>query len=160
MDSFDDTEPKCRVEIQRDHGMITQRIGESCGLKSGGASPKDHDGADSNEGDENQADVRLVEEPSFETLLDTLGHFGRYQVRIFVLLTASDIMNAMIMMYLVFGPATPKWRCAAFEGENSTVVTNGTLQNETFEGTCEYNGSKCVRFDFDKDYTSIVTEVR
>jgi hypothetical protein len=130
-------------------------------------------------------------EPTFETLLDTLGHFGKQQRIIFSLLTLSDLMNAMVLMFLVFSSVVPQWKCLEFEGLNMTgipvgndrrmmtwgpvdqnerlnitAIVGGTMSdfafdNATynFENVCEYNGSKCVRFEYDEGYRGIAVEV-
>lgn len=125
------------------------------------------------------------EEATFETLLDSLGHFGKHQRIIFSLMTLSDIMNSLVLMFFVFSTVVPRWRCLEFEGLNVTgitvvneglnptvstvgnptvVSTVGNATNDTdvwsFESVCEFNGSKCIRFDFDSDgYRGIVVEV-
>ncbi|XP_064628666.1 solute carrier family 22 member 15-like [Lineus longissimus] len=96
-----------------------------------------------------------VGKPTYEMLLDTVGHFGLFQRITFSLLTLADVITSMIMMYLIFSSSTSNWRCAQFDGFNMTEITTG---NETFEKTCLFNGSKCVEFDFDKDFNSIASE--
>lgn len=127
------------------------------------------------------------DEPTFESLLDTLGHFGKHQRIIFSLLTLSDIMHSMVLMFLIFSTVVPKWRCLEFEGLNVTAISaaneglnvtgitavnrglNSTVLKvrnatndtnaENFEKVCVFNGSKCIRFDFDDGYRGIVVEV-
>jgi hypothetical protein len=91
------------------------------------------------------------------TILDKVGHFGPYQRWVFALLTMTDIPSGMAMLYFIFSNANPGTRCSIYEG-NQTWSNNFTIGNEV---ACRINGTgaKCVDFEFDDKYTSIITEV-
>ncbi|XP_074649109.1 organic cation transporter protein-like [Tubulanus polymorphus] len=91
-------------------------------------------------------------ESSFEEMLDTLGHFGRFQIRIFVILTLMDLSNQPVSMLFIFSHYVPPWTCLR-------LAENASLPNNT-DRLCSFNGSKCVEFDYDftNALTSLITE--
>jgi hypothetical protein len=103
--------------------------------------------------------------PMFEDLLDTVGHFGLYQIRIYLILTFMDISNSQCMLFYVFGNVIPDWTCLTYEGlGNVTSLLNRTSSNSTngtdpFKGLCTYEGAKCEAFHYDGRLKTIVTEV-
>ncbi|XP_074649110.1 organic cation transporter protein-like [Tubulanus polymorphus] len=89
---------------------------------------------------------------SFEEILETLGHFGRFQIRIFVILTLMDLPNINVIMLYIFSHYVPPWTCLR-------LAENASLPNNT-DRLCSFNGSKCVEFDYDftNALTSLITE--
>ncbi|XP_064651393.1 organic cation transporter protein-like isoform X2 [Lineus longissimus] len=102
--------------------------------------------------------------PMFEDLLDTVGHFGLYQIRIYLILTFMDVSNSQCMLFYVFGNVVPDWTCLAYEGFGNVSsllnATNSSLSNATdpFKGLCKYEGAKCEAFHYDGRLKTIVTE--
>ncbi|XP_074641702.1 organic cation transporter protein-like [Tubulanus polymorphus] len=97
-------------------------------------------------------EVRSDNDANFEQMLDTLGHFGRFQIRIFSLYTLMDLASGPGLMYFIFANFTPPWSCLE-------LTANTTLPNNS-QQLCSYNGSKCIRFEYDLDesLSSIITE--
>ncbi|XP_064643371.1 solute carrier family 22 member 13-like isoform X2 [Lineus longissimus] len=104
-------------------------------------------------------EVRLSEDnaqkgATFEDVLKQTGEFGTYQIRLFIIITLMDITTGQCMSYFVFSNSNPGWRCARYQGSNTTF-------NETTNFTadaCVFNGTKCVEFEFSPELKSITTE--
>jgi hypothetical protein len=88
-------------------------------------------------------------------VLDAVGHFGPYQRWVFAILTMTDIPAGMCMLYFIFSNANPGTRCRLFEG-NKTYENNFSTGGDI---ACVVNGSKCVQFEYQSEYNSIITEV-
>ena len=95
---------------------------------------------------------------SVDEMLDKIGSFGWYQIRMIFILSYMEWVNiAYQVMLLSFVAAEPAWHCVA----NSTVCT---LPEEYRPGDADYDfrcGDNVTRADweFSDSFTSIVTEV-
>ncbi|XP_074649328.1 solute carrier family 22 member 15-like [Tubulanus polymorphus] len=89
-------------------------------------------------------------EVHFEQILDVLGHFGPFQIRVFSILTLMDLSTGQAMMLFVFSTISPLWSCAQF-------LDNSTLPNNTVKMCASENGSRCVRFQYDTTASMVST---
>ena len=89
----------------------------------------------------------------FEEIIEHLGAFGPYQVRVFLLVSAFETPAAWAMLLPVFAHAKPTWECLVPEmGVNLT--SNGSSIEQ-----CTADGYICDDANFSSDLTSIVSEV-
>ncbi|XP_074653276.1 organic cation transporter protein-like [Tubulanus polymorphus] len=102
--------------------------------------------------DDNSEEFSAIKNSHFEEMLDTLGHFGRFQIRVFVILTLMDLSTNSAGMLFIFSHYVPPWTCLR-------LAENASLPNDT-NRLCSFNGSRCVLFDYDltNALTSIITE--
>lgn len=98
--------------------------------------------------------------PEFEDILDQVGHFGCYQICLFLLLSATDFGAGMSMLYFIFANYLPEWRCVQYEGNFTFSDLGGNLTSEWSldMDNCQIVDRKCVEFEFRGD-VSIVSEV-
>lgn len=101
----------------------------------------------------------------YENILQEIGAFGPYQVRVFILVSMFETPLAWVMLLPLLVHGTPDWTCGVNMANFSEVLTNFTankthlqLENQTIDG-CSADGVVCENATFSKEYTSIVTEV-
>lgn len=94
----------------------------------------------------------------YEEILRDLHQFGSFQKRVFILVSFFDLPSAWSMILPVFVGANPGWTCpvAGNFSDDENLTTNSL--NVTTD-TCSADGSMCDGFSFNKDFTSILTEV-
>ncbi|XP_020896859.1 solute carrier family 22 member 1 [Exaiptasia diaphana] len=93
---------------------------------------------------------------STEKVLETVGGFGWYQLRLCFMLGYTTLFVSMVLMVMTFSTAEPPWKCTL----NSTSCTlNGTfkLGDENFDLRCKLQRSDW-EFAVEGDFDSIVTE--
>ena len=96
---------------------------------------------------------------AFEEMLNDIGTFGPYQIRVFVLVSAFETPAAWAMLLPVFAGAKPTWICPEqnislyYDNDNSSA-TNST------SNWCGPQGEICTGLEYTSDFTSVVTEVR
>ncbi len=93
----------------------------------------------------------------FEAVLEQLGAFGPYQVRVFLLVSAFETPAAWAMLLPVFAHAKPSWICPALEVNNTQGPdpSNVTVRYDQ----CMPSGDICQGANFTSGFTSIITEV-
>ena len=103
----------------------------------------------------------------FEDIIKKIGSFGRYQIRVFILVSLSETPCAWAMVLAVFTHATPKIFCfnvvtAQLNGANNASVESKGNQSGTTDREPEHclNGTICSNHTYGEEFTSIVTEVR
>lgn len=92
-----------------------------------------------------------------EQLIESIGGFGWYQLRIVLIVAISIYFNSTTLMVMTFSTAEPPWKCV----ENSTSCT---LEGSFKPGNKDYNHRCSIprsdwKFDSEGDFDSIVTEV-
>ena len=87
----------------------------------------------------------------FDGVLKQVGEFGRYQRKLFILISLAALPCYYQMLVLVFTAATPKWRCP----EENKV---GLKHCKSLENCCSLEGSICDGASFTTNFTSIATE--
>ena len=95
----------------------------------------------------------------FEEIIEHLGAFGPYQVRVFLLVSAFETPAAWAMLLPVFAQAKPAWECPSardpVSGDDLNVTVNSTVTEH-----CAPDGQICDDANYTSDFTSIVSEVR
>ena len=94
----------------------------------------------------------------FENVIEDLGSFGPYQIRIFVLVSLFEIPCAWAMLLPVFIGAMPKWECL-ITGNSSMVQNSSFIETNATVGGCTKDNRPCEGMKFSSEFTSIVTEV-
>jgi len=92
-----------------------------------------------------------------EEVIEKIGGFGRFQLRIVLLLGCGMVFTNMVLMVMTFSTAEPPWKCSI----NSTACTmNGSFSpgKPHYDFRCNLS-RKDWQFDVDGDFDSIVTEV-
>ena len=87
----------------------------------------------------------------FDSALKQVGEFGRYQRKLFILISLSALPSYYQMLVLVFTAATPKWTCPE---ENKANLKHC----KSLESCCAVDGSICDGASFTTNFTSIATE--
>ena len=93
-----------------------------------------------------------------EKVLDSVGGFGWYQIRLLSMVGYLRVFCSMVLMVMTFSTAEPPWRCAY----NSTACTlNGTYKpgDKDYDYRCKIHRNDW-EFAVDDDFDSIVTEVK
>ena len=83
--------------------------------------------------------------------LKQVGEFGRYQRKLFILISLSALPCNYQMLVLVFTTATPKWTCLE---ENMADLKHC----KSLENCCALDGTICDKASFTTNFTSIATE--
>ena len=103
--------------------------------------------------------IVVVVMSEFEEIIEHLGAFGPYQVRVFLLVSAFETPAAWAMLLPVFAHAKPAWECssarASVSGDDVNVTVNSTVTEQ-----CTPDGHVCEGANYTSDFTSIVSEVR
>ena len=93
----------------------------------------------------------------FDDILDDLGSFGPFQLRLFLVVSLFETPAAWSMFLPVFVSAKPTWRCPVwspdFGSSNTTTAANYT------ENTCTEANGICAGIEYTSEFTSIVSEV-
>ena len=108
----------------------------------------------------------------FEKVIQEVGAFGPFQVRVFLLVSAFETPAAWAMLLPVFAAAKPTWRCPSGYHDNYTLHGNSSVSyphgndvTESIPNTshtgqeCTADGTLCPGVEFTSDFTSIATEV-
>ncbi len=95
----------------------------------------------------------------FEEIIEEVGAFGPYQIRVFILVSAFETPAAWAMLLPVFAAATPTWKCPV-----SYIIDNGTVGNISMdanftEAMCNADGFMCEGAKLTSGFTSIKSEV-
>ncbi|KAJ8304940.1 hypothetical protein KUTeg_018523 [Tegillarca granosa] len=94
----------------------------------------------------------------YEEILRDLHQFGSFQRRVFILVSLFDLPSAWSMILPVFVGANPGWKCPV--AGNYTDGKNISSKSFNFSAdTCSTDGSICEGLSFNKDFTSILTEM-
>lgn len=98
----------------------------------------------------------------FDEILDDLGSFGHFQLRLFLAVSLFETPAAWAMFLPVFVAAKPTWRCPVRSldlsyGIHLLNTTINTALNYT-ENTCTESNSVCMGIEYTSDFTSIVSE--
>ena len=97
----------------------------------------------------------------YEAVLQQLGDFGPYQVRIFILVSLFETPLAWAMLVPIVTAANPGTFCSLFDHiGNSSSGLKVSLNNDSDVDICTVNQSLCGEIKFDPSFTSIVSEVR
>ena len=96
----------------------------------------------------------------FEAILQDVGDFGPFQVRLFILVSMFETPAAWAMFLPVFVSANPSWRCPLNCSDVNVTCSssdNVTYRN-TSDGTCD-GPDVCKDIEYTSGFTSIVSEV-
>ncbi|KAJ8304585.1 hypothetical protein KUTeg_018168 [Tegillarca granosa] len=95
----------------------------------------------------------------YEEILLDLHQFGSFQRRVFLLVSLFDLPSAWSMILPVYIGGNPGWTCPV--AENYTDDKNISSKSLNFNiDTCSADDSICEGLSFNKDFTSILTEVK
>ena len=100
----------------------------------------------------------------FDEVLDELGSFGPFQLRLFLVVSLFETPAAWAMFLPVFVAAKPTWRCPVPSSDDfsySIDMLNTTI-NETMkytENMCTESNTVCTGIEYTSNFTSIVSEV-
>ncbi|KXJ22115.1 organic cation/carnitine transporter 4 [Exaiptasia diaphana] len=91
-----------------------------------------------------------------EELINKIGSFGRYQVRLFLVASFMVFITTNVLMVMTFSTAEPPWRCTA---NATSCKLNGTFKpgDKNYEYRCDIPRSDW-EFAVDGNFDSIVTE--
>lgn len=102
----------------------------------------------------------------FEEIIEQIGAFGPYQVRVFILVSMFETPLAWAMLLPALTSAKPPWIC--HDDNDLYVNSTDSIYNEelnatnfslNFTSTCAANGKACQNIQFSSEFTSIVSEV-
>ena len=85
----------------------------------------------------------------YDNILKSIGEFGPFQRKVYLILNCLSFFQCCQMFLLVFVADKPRWHC-------STVGSRYLDDNKEYP--CFKNGSACSEITFDKEFTSVVTE--
>ena len=105
----------------------------------------------------------LAKMAQFDEVLDELGSFGHFQLRLFLVVSLFETPAAWAMFLPVFAAAKPTWRCPVQSPDLSNGIdwlntTISTALNYT-ENTCTESNTVCAGIEYTSEFTSIVSEV-
>ncbi|XP_052815175.1 solute carrier family 22 member 13-like isoform X1 [Mya arenaria] len=92
-----------------------------------------------------------------EELLNESGGCGRYQILLTLIIHFSKFIVCFTQLFMVFGGATPKWRCIEGMSENATLLTNGTDEESCYV-TVNGVSKQCEVFSFNDDMNTAVSQ--
>lgn len=92
-----------------------------------------------------------------EQVIQKVGSFGRYQLRICGMIGYSMIISTLVLLVMTFSTAEPAWRCKT---NSTSCQLNGTFKvgDKHYEHRCNIPRSDW-EFDAGASFNSIVTEV-
>ena len=83
--------------------------------------------------------------------LGPLKYFGKYQVRVFIIVSMFETPAAWAMLLPILINAKPDWIC-------TDSNTSGSTQNTTSQG-CTVDNKACSGIKYTGEFTSIISEV-
>lgn len=83
-------------------------------------------------------------------MLKSIGEFGPFQKKVYLILNCLAFFQCCQMFLLVFVADKPQWHCSENSFSKTLILNN--------DSTCFKDGSACTEIDFSKDFTSIVSE--
>ncbi|KAK3728558.1 hypothetical protein QZH41_011636 [Actinostola sp. cb2023] len=91
-----------------------------------------------------------------DEIIEKVGSFGRYQLRVLLILSYAMFFCAMTLMVMTFSTAEPPWKCVS---NSSACALNGTFKvgDKNYDYRCDLARSEW-KFDLDGTFDSIVTE--
>ncbi|KAI0220240.1 Organic cation transporter protein [Lamellibrachia satsuma] len=99
----------------------------------------------------------------FDEVLDELGSFGPFQLRLFLVVSLFETPAAWAMFLPVFIAAKPTWRCPVPSSDDFSYnidMLNTTI-NKTMkytENSCTESNTVCTGIEYTSNFTSIVSE--
>ena len=87
----------------------------------------------------------------FDSALQHIGEFGRYQKKIYLLVNLISVPFSATMLIIVFVGAVPEWKCPSPSAPLSHC-------NSSHPGCCDKHGSLCNGGEYTSKFTSIATE--
>ena len=109
----------------------------------------------------------------FEEILEEIGAFGPFQIRVFLLVSAFETPAAWAMLLSVFASSESSWTCPESSNYNDThsifsksmyLSNSGSNYSDMYtnstEGSCLPDNTPCPGHKFTGDSSTIVTEVR
>ena len=91
----------------------------------------------------------------YEDIIEKLGSFGPFQIRVFILVSMFETPAAWYMLLPVFTGAVPAWTCPSTPSLNNNTESNNT----DMDMACMPDNSVCSGISYTDEFTSIVSEV-
>ncbi len=101
--------------------------------------------------------------PQFEDVLEKIGKFGPFQIRVYILVSMFEAPLNWGTMLPIFVSAMPDFRCPVLPGDDNeagSMFGNMTSYRNQSEGACVEGGRVCPGIEYTSQFTSIVSEVR
>ncbi|KAK3748299.1 hypothetical protein QZH41_007334 [Actinostola sp. cb2023] len=91
-----------------------------------------------------------------DEIIEKVGSFGRYQLRVLLILSYAMFFCGMTLLVMTFSTAEPPWKCVS---NSSACALNGTYKvgDKNYDYRCDLARSEW-KFDLDGTFDSIVTE--